>query len=98
MSSKIQTKIRKKSRFPLNRKRDFSTIYPSLVEKPVNSSALLVGGNHDLQAAHIRLQHFGDGHGAVGLQMVLQEGDQHTRRCHAGVIQETESGLYASHR
>ena len=38
MSSKIQTKIRKKSRFPLNRKRDFSTIYPSLVEKPVNSS------------------------------------------------------------
>ena len=61
----------------MNRKRDFSTIYPSLVEKPVNSSALLVGGNHNLQAAHIRLQHFGDGHGAVGLQMVLQEGDQH---------------------
>ena len=57
------------------------------MEKPVNSSALLVGGNHDLQAAHIRLQHFGDGHGAVGLQMVLQEGDQHTRRCHAGVVQ-----------
>ena len=76
-----------KSRFPLNRKRDFSTIYPSLVEKSVNSSALLMGGNHDLQAAHIRLQHFGDGHGAVGLQMVLQEGDQHTRRCHAGVVQ-----------
>ena len=55
--------------------------------KPQSGSGLLVGGNHDLQAAHIRLQHFGDGHAAVSLQMVLQEGDQHTRRCHAGVVQ-----------
>ena len=55
--------------------------------KSQSGSGLLVGGNHNLQAAHIRLQHFGDGHAAVSLQMVLQEGDQHTRRCHAGVVQ-----------
>ena len=36
-----------------------------------------MGGNHDLQAAHIRLQHFGDGHGAVGLQMEMCIRDRH---------------------
>ena len=50
-------------------------------------SGLLVGRDHDLKAAHVGLQHLGDGHGAVGLQVVLQECDQHTRRCHAGVVQ-----------
>ena len=52
-----------------------------------SGSALLVGGNHNFQAAHVGLQHLGDGHGAIGLQMILQEGDQHTRRSHAGVVQ-----------
>ena len=52
-----------------------------------SGSALLVGRDHNFQAAHVGLQHLGDGHGAIGLQMVLQEGDQHTRRSHAGVVQ-----------
>ena len=43
--------------------------------------------HHDLEAAHVGLQDLGDGDAAVGLQMVLQEGDQHTRRSHAGVVQ-----------
>ena len=55
--------------------------------KPGAVLVLLIGGDHDLQPAHVRLQHFGNGHAAVGLQMILQEGDQHTRRCHAGVVQ-----------
>ena len=55
--------------------------------KPGAVLVLLIGGDHDLQPAHVRLQHFGDGHAAIGLQMVLQEGDQHTRGCHAGVVQ-----------
>ena len=53
----------------------------------MEKSGLLVGRDHDLKAAHVGLQHLGDGHGAVGLQVVLQECDQHTRRCHAGVVQ-----------
>ena len=48
---------------------------------------LLVDGNHDLKAAHVGLQHLGDGDAAVGLQMVLEECDEHTRRSHAGVVQ-----------
>ena len=44
-------------------------------------------GNHDLEAAHVGLQHLGDGDAAVGLQMVLEECDEHTRRSHAGVVQ-----------
>ena len=47
----------------------------------------LIGRHHDLQAAHVGLQDLGDGNAAVGLQVVLQECDQHTRRCHAGVVQ-----------
>ena len=38
-------------------------------------------------AAHVGAQDLGDGDGAVSLQVVLQEGDQHTRRGHAGVVQ-----------
>ena len=33
---------------------------------------LLVGHQHGL-AAHVGAQHFGDGHSAIGLQVVLQE-------------------------
>ena len=47
---------------------------------------LLVGHQHSL-AAHVGAQHFGDGHSAIGLQVVFQESDQHTRRGHAGVVQ-----------
>ena len=46
-----------------------------------------MGRDHDFQAAHVGLQDLGDGDRAVGLQVVLQEGDQHTRRCHAGIVQ-----------
>ena len=46
-----------------------------------------MGRNHDLKAAHVGLQDFRDGDGTVSLQVVLEEGDQHTRRCHAGVVQ-----------
>ena len=43
--------------------------------------------HHDLEAAHVGLQDLGDGDAAVGLQMVLEECDEHTRRSHAGVVQ-----------
>ena len=48
----------------------FNLFLPSC-GKPGAVLVLLIGGDHDLQAAHVRLQHFGDGHAAVGLQMVL---------------------------
>ena len=48
---------------------------------------LLVDRHHDLEAAHVGLQDLGDGDTAVGLQMVLEECDEHTRRSHAGVVQ-----------
>ena len=48
---------------------------------------LLVDRHHDLEAAHVGLQDLGDGDAAVGLQMVLEECDEHTRRSHAGVVQ-----------
>ena len=70
-----------------HRKRGVFNCFYSGCGKVCQVSVLLIGRNHDLQAAHIRLQHFGNGHAAVGLQMVLQESDQHTRRCHAGVVQ-----------
>ena len=38
-------------------------------------------------AAHIHPQRFGDADAAVGLQVVLQEGDQHTGRGHTGVVE-----------
>ena len=65
----------------------FFNLFLSGCGKPGAVLVFLIGGDHDFQAAHVRLQHFGNGHAAVGLQMVLQEGDQHTRRCHAGVVQ-----------
>lgn len=43
--------------------------------------------HHDLEAAHVGLQDLGDGDTAIGLQMVLEECDEHTRRSHAGVVQ-----------
>ena len=48
---------------------------------------LLVDRHHDLEAAHVGLQDLGDGDTAIGLQMVLEECDEHTRRSHAGVVQ-----------
>ena len=44
----------------------FFNFFLSRCGKPGAVLVLLVGGDHDLQAAHIRLQHFGNGHGAVG--------------------------------
>lgn len=44
-------------------------------------------GNDAVVAAHIRPQGLGDQHGAIGLKVVLQEGDQHPGRGHTGVVQ-----------
>ena len=45
-------------------------------------------------AAHVRLKCFGDGYGAIGLKVVLQEGNEHTGRGNAGVVQGVcQSGL-----
>ena len=41
--------------------------------------SLLLGNQH-LSAAHVGPQDLGDLHSAVGLEVVLQEGDQHTGR------------------
>ena len=43
--------------------------------------------HHNLHAAHIWLQHLRNLYGAVCLKVILQEGNQHTRRSHNGVIQ-----------
>ena len=47
---------------------------------------LLLRYQHGL-AAHVRLQNSRNGHGAVSLQVVLQESNQHARRGNAGVVQ-----------
>ena len=47
---------------------------------------LLFGNEHGL-AAHVGLEDLGDQHAAVGLKIVLEEGDQHTRGCDDGVVQ-----------
>ena len=48
---------------------------------------LFLVGHQQRLAAHVGAQHFGDGHSAIGLQVVLQESDQHTRRGHTGIVQ-----------
>ena len=48
---------------------------------------LLLGRDQNLGAAHVGPQDLGNLHGAVRLKVVFQEGDQHTGRCHAGVVQ-----------
>ena len=48
--------------------------------------------HHDLEAAHVGLQDLGDGDTAVGLQMVLEECDQHTRRCPPACVQQCIGG------
>ena len=48
---------------------------------------LLLGRDQNLGAAHVGPQDLGDGDGAVGLEVVLQEGDEHTGRRHHGVVQ-----------
>ncbi len=48
---------------------------------------LLVLRSQHLSAAHVGLEHGGDLHGAVGLQVVLQEGNEHAGRRHHGVVQ-----------
>ena len=44
-----------------------------------HSAKLLLRGQHGL-AAHVGAQDLGDGDAAIGLQVVLEESDQHTRR------------------
>src|SRR5699024_7977930 len=51
------------------------------------SVPFLLLGNQNLGTTHIRLEHLRDGDGAVCLEMVLEECDQHTRRSNNGVVQ-----------
>ena len=44
-------------------------------------------GYEDFRAAHVRAQHLGNDDAAVGLQVVLEERDEHTRRGDAGVVE-----------
>ena len=55
--------------------------------REVAEPSMLFLGGHDLQAAHIGLEDLGDHHAAVGLEVVLQEGDEHAGRGHHGVVQ-----------
>ena len=41
----------------------------------------------DFLAAHVGLEDLGDLHAAVGLEIVLQQGDEHPGRGHAGVVE-----------
>ena len=43
--------------------------------------------NQHFLAAHIRLEALRDGDGAVLLEVVFKEGDEHTRGCDAGVVE-----------
>ena len=43
--------------------------------------------NQNFLAAHIRLEALRDGDGAVLLEVVFKEGDEHTRGCDAGVVE-----------
>ena len=42
--------------------------------------------HHDLEAAHVGLQDLGDGDTAIGLQMVLEECDEHTRMIYTAAV------------
>ena len=53
----------------------------------LNGVTFLLLGSQNLGAAHVGLQDLGDQNGAVLLQVVLQECDQHAGRSHAGVVQ-----------
>ncbi len=44
-------------------------------------------GNKNFLAAHIRTKNFGNPDGAVSLQVVFQERDQHSGRCDNGIVQ-----------
>ena len=50
---------------------------------------------HELVEAAVRLQHVGDRDRAVGLEAVLQERDEHTRRRDHGVVQRVREILLA---
>ena len=43
--------------------------------------------NQNFLAAHIRLEALRDGDGAVLLEVVLKERDEHARGCNAGVVE-----------
>ncbi len=47
----------------------------------------LLFGNENGLAAHVGLEDLGDQHAAVGLKIVLEEGDEHTRGGDDGVVQ-----------
>ena len=48
---------------------------------------VLLLGHQDFLAAHVGLEAFGDGDGAVFLEVVFQERDEHARGCNAGVVE-----------
>ena len=61
--------------------------YPSVLRRDIGADLFQV-----VLAAHVGTQHFGDDDAAVGLKVVLKEGDQHTGRRHAGVVQRVGAG------
>ena len=50
---------------------------------------------HELVEAAVRFQHVGDRDGAVGLEAVLQERDEHARRRDHGIVQRVREILLA---
>lgn len=55
--------------------------------RPVIISVELLFGYQYLSAAHVGTQYLGNGHGAVGLQMVLKIRDEHARRRDNGIVE-----------
>ena len=57
------------------------------LQSEVSARLLLLDRLNDVLEAHVRTQGFRNAHGAVGIQVVLQERDQHARRRDAGVVE-----------
>ena len=53
----------------------------------VHGNGGLLLGEQFFRAAHVGAEDLGDYHRAVGLEVVLQEGDEHPGRSHAGVVE-----------
>ena len=69
----------------LRGRRDFQHFMSALWKS--SGSTLLVGGNHNFQAAHVWLQCFRNIYRSVSIQVIFQECDQHSRRGYYSVIQ-----------
>ena len=57
--------------------------------------ACLFRGRDDFLAAHVRTQRRGNAHGAILVEIVLQERNQHAGRRHTGVVERVGEILAA---